>query len=204
MKTLSRTFTVAGFATLLTAFVGATAAQAASSAILPDEGTLLGDGAGVSISVDFDCDAGWSANVWVEAAQRTSGDKVATGMGYSTTVDCAAGEESVDVVLLAGAGAALTVIAVAFPVWYFNRKMRTVYKAIRDRLGDLSAKLQENLSGMLIIKAFARVLYRVQTSPRYKADQRHQYERNQHLYKGEALLRVPFRHHRNLDIRPSS
>jgi hypothetical protein len=101
MKTLSRTFTVAGFATLLTAFVGATAAQAATSATLPDEGTLLGDGAGVSLSVDFDCDAGWSANVWVEAAQRTGGDKVATGMGYSTTVECADGEESVDVVLLA-------------------------------------------------------------------------------------------------------
>lgn len=101
MKTLSRTFTVAGFATLLTAFVGATAAQAATSVTLPDEGTLLGDGAGVSVSASFDCEAGWSANVWVEAAQRTNGDKVATGMGYSETVDCMAGEESVDVVLLA-------------------------------------------------------------------------------------------------------
>jgi hypothetical protein len=101
MKTLSRTFTVAGFATLLTAFVGATAAQAATSVTLPDEGTLLGDGAGVSVSASFDCEAGWSANVWIEAAQRTDGDKVATGMGYSETVDCMAGEESVDVVLLA-------------------------------------------------------------------------------------------------------
>lgn len=101
MKTLSRTFTVAGFATLLTAFVGATAAQAATSATLPDGGTLLGDGAGVSVSATFDCEAGWSANVWIEAAQRTRGDKVATGMGYSETVDCAAGAESVDVVLLA-------------------------------------------------------------------------------------------------------
>jgi hypothetical protein len=100
MKTLARTSTVAGFATLLTAFVGATAAQAAT-VTLPDEGTLLGDGAGVSVSVEFDCDAGWSGNVWVEAAQVVQGDRLATGMGYSDTVDCADGMESVDVVLLA-------------------------------------------------------------------------------------------------------
>ena len=73
----------------------------ATSATLPDGGTLLGDGAGVSVSASFDCEAGWSANVWVEAAQRTQGNRVATGMGYSETVECAAGAESVDVVLLA-------------------------------------------------------------------------------------------------------
>ncbi len=100
MKTLSRTFTVAGFATVLTALVGATAAQAAS-VTLPGEGTLLGDGAGVSVSVSFDCDADWTANVFIEAAQKARGDGVATGMGYSESVDCASGTETLDVVLLA-------------------------------------------------------------------------------------------------------
>jgi hypothetical protein len=100
MKTLARTSTVAGFATLLTAFVGATAAQAAT-VTLPDDGTLLGDGAGVSVSVEFDCDAGWTGSVWVEAAQVVQGDRLATGMGYSDSVDCDGGTESVDVVLLA-------------------------------------------------------------------------------------------------------
>lgn len=101
MKTLSRTCTVAGLATVLTAFVGATAAQAAS-ATLPDDGTLLADGAGVSVSVSFDCEADWTANVFVEAAQTVNRDRVATGMGFSENVECEAGEESVDVVILAG------------------------------------------------------------------------------------------------------
>jgi hypothetical protein len=100
MKTLSRMFTVAGFATLLTAFVGATAAQAAS-VTLPEDGTLLGDGAGVTVSVSFDCEADWSGSVFIEAAQRSEGNRVATGLGYSDLVDCADGTESVDVVLLA-------------------------------------------------------------------------------------------------------
>jgi hypothetical protein len=100
MKTLSRTLTVAGFATVLTAFVGATAAQAAS-VTLPGEGTLLGDGAGVTVSVTFDCDDDWTANVFIEAAQKAGGDGVATGMGYSESVDCANGTETLDVVLLA-------------------------------------------------------------------------------------------------------
>lgn len=100
MKTLSRTCTVAGFATLVTAFAGATAAHAAS-VTLPADGTLLGDGAGVSVSVSFECDADWVANVWVEAAQRVHGNRVATGMGYSESVDCSDGTGSVDVVLLA-------------------------------------------------------------------------------------------------------
>ncbi|MDI3329135.1 MAG: hypothetical protein QJR09_00165 [Micrococcus sp.] len=100
MKTLSRTCTVAGLATVLTAFAGATAAQAAT-VTLPDEGTLLADGAGISVSVSFDCDSDWTGSVWIEAAQVVEGHRLATGAGYSDSVDCGDGEESVDVVLLA-------------------------------------------------------------------------------------------------------
>ncbi|MCS7224361.1 MAG: ABC transporter ATP-binding protein/permease, partial [Armatimonadetes bacterium] len=48
---------------------------------------------------------------------------------------------------------------VALMVWFFNIRIRGLYRRIRDRLGDLSAKLQENLVGMIVIKAFARELH---------------------------------------------
>ncbi|HEY4614453.1 MAG TPA: hypothetical protein VIG75_03225 [Citricoccus sp.] len=103
MKTLSRTLTVAGMATVLTAFAGATAAQAATTTELPASGTLLGGGAGVSVTVDVDCEAGWTGSVWVEAAQVVDGNRLATGMGYSDSVECTGEVESLEVVILAGA-----------------------------------------------------------------------------------------------------
>lgn len=51
---------------------------------------------------------------------------------------------------------------VALLVWLFNARIRGLYRRIRDRLGDVSAKLQENLLGILIIKAFAHELYELQ------------------------------------------
>lgn len=53
----------------------------------------------------------------------------------------------------------LPLAVVAVMVWFFNLRVKGLYRAIRDRLGDLSAKLQENLLGVLIIKAFAREAY---------------------------------------------
>ena len=41
-------------------------------------------------------------------------------------------------------------------IYRFNRRIRPIYRAARDRLGDVSAKVQENLLGMLVIKAFTR------------------------------------------------
>ena len=38
----------------------------------------------------------------------------------------------------------------------FNRKVKGVYKAAREKLGGVTAKLQDDLSGIRIIKAFAR------------------------------------------------
>ncbi|MCZ7646706.1 MAG: ABC transporter ATP-binding protein/permease [Planctomycetota bacterium] len=45
---------------------------------------------------------------------------------------------------------------VAAMVWYFNLKVKGLYRRVRDRLGDLSALLQEHLAGIAVIKAFAR------------------------------------------------
>ncbi|HTW93527.1 MAG TPA: ABC transporter transmembrane domain-containing protein, partial [Tepidisphaeraceae bacterium] len=38
----------------------------------------------------------------------------------------------------------------------FNRKVRPIYRAARDREGDVSTRLQENLSGITVIKIFGR------------------------------------------------
>ena len=47
-------------------------------------------------------------------------------------------------------------VLVALSIWIFNKKVGGLYRRIRDRLGNLSAKLQENILGMLVIKVFGR------------------------------------------------
>jgi ABC-type multidrug transport system fused ATPase/permease subunit len=50
----------------------------------------------------------------------------------------------------------LPVFAVAVSMTYYNTRIRPLYRAIRDRLGDISARLTENLNGIHVIKAFAK------------------------------------------------
>ncbi len=38
----------------------------------------------------------------------------------------------------------------------FNRKVASIYKAARERAGDVSTRLQENLAGVVVIKIFGR------------------------------------------------
>lgn len=38
----------------------------------------------------------------------------------------------------------------------FSRKVRPIYRKVRERLAEINAKVQENLSGIRVIKAFAR------------------------------------------------
>ena len=47
-------------------------------------------------------------------------------------------------------------VLVALAIWIFNKKVGVLYRSIRDRLGNLSGKLQENILGMLVIKVFGR------------------------------------------------
>src|SRR6185437_3163495 len=39
---------------------------------------------------------------------------------------------------------------------YFNARIKTIYTAARQRLGDVTTRLQENLSGVVVIKIFGR------------------------------------------------
>jgi ABC-type multidrug transport system fused ATPase/permease subunit len=48
----------------------------------------------------------------------------------------------------------------------FNARVKPIYKAARERLGDVGARLQENLAGLPLIKAFAREPYE---SERFRA-----------------------------------
>jgi len=48
----------------------------------------------------------------------------------------------------------LPVIAVALRV--FNQRVRPVYRQVRARLGDINARLQDNLAGIRVVQAFGR------------------------------------------------
>ena len=50
----------------------------------------------------------------------------------------------------------LPILLVGVLVALFNVRVKTIYRAARDRLGDVGARLQENLAGMVVIKAFAK------------------------------------------------
>lgn len=46
------------------------------------------------------------------------------------------------------------VLAVALRV--FNQRVRPIYRHVRDRLGDINARLQDNISGIRVIQAFGQ------------------------------------------------
>jgi ATP-binding cassette subfamily B protein len=50
----------------------------------------------------------------------------------------------------------LPMVAVLFMLIVFNRKVRPIYMAARARAGDVNTRLQENLSGVTVIKIFGR------------------------------------------------
>jgi ATP-binding cassette, subfamily B, bacterial len=53
----------------------------------------------------------------------------------------------------------LPVIAVFFLTRFFNVRVKALYRETRDRLGEVNARLQENLTGLTLIKAFAKERY---------------------------------------------
>ncbi len=50
----------------------------------------------------------------------------------------------------------LPVPVLAVSMRYFNTRIRPVYRRVRRRLGDINAQLQDNLSGIRVIQAFAQ------------------------------------------------
>jgi ABC-type multidrug transport system fused ATPase/permease subunit len=56
----------------------------------------------------------------------------------------------------------LPMIVVGMLLFRFNRQVRPVYRAARERLGDISARLADNLGGIRVIQSFARERYESQ------------------------------------------
>jgi ABC-type multidrug transport system fused ATPase/permease subunit len=54
-----------------------------------------------------------------------------------------------------GAVTIAPILVVWLLVRVFNVRVKQLYRAARDRLGDVSARLQENLLGLIVVKAFA-------------------------------------------------
>ncbi|MBA3470316.1 MAG: ABC transporter ATP-binding protein [Herpetosiphonaceae bacterium] len=50
----------------------------------------------------------------------------------------------------------LPMIAVGILLWRYNQRVRPVYRAARQHLGGLSAKIADNLAGIRVIQAFAQ------------------------------------------------
>jgi ABC-type multidrug transport system fused ATPase/permease subunit len=56
---------------------------------------------------------------------------------------------------------------------WFNTRIRPVYRQVRARLGDINAKLQDNLAGIRVIQAFGR---EDATMEHFTAESQHYYE----------------------------
>ncbi len=91
---------------------------------------------------------------------------------------------AVDLLRLVGASAVLLALdrqlalavliplpVMAFGLRLFNQRARPIYRRVRDRLGDINARLQDNLAGIRVIQAFgqeeAELAHFRDTSERY-------------------------------------
>ena len=53
----------------------------------------------------------------------------------------------------------LPIVVVFFLTRFFNVRVKALYRQTRDRLGEVNARLQENLTGLTLIKSFAKERY---------------------------------------------
>jgi ABC-type multidrug transport system fused ATPase/permease subunit len=58
-----------------------------------------------------------------------------------------------------GLATLMPIVAVFFLTRFFNTRVKALYRQARDRLGEVNARLQENLTGLTLIKAFAKERY---------------------------------------------
>ncbi|NKX50881.1 hypothetical protein HER39_09940 [Arthrobacter deserti] len=99
---------LAGFATALGLLFGAAPGAAAAAADptieLPDSGDLLADGAGASVTVTFQCEAGQSYNMFVELSQAVGEGRTASGAGFAGPGTCTGNAQTEELLVLAGGG----------------------------------------------------------------------------------------------------
>lgn len=69
-----------------------------------------------------------------------------------------------------GAITLMPLAVVALLTWFFNSRVKALYRRIRDRLGALSAHVQEHLQGIAVIKAFAQEEFEIAHFERHNRD----------------------------------
>jgi ATP-binding cassette subfamily B protein len=52
--------------------------------------------------------------------------------------------------------------SVGLLIFFFNQRVKGLYRQVRDRLGDVTAQLSEVISGVALVKAFAREGYEIE------------------------------------------
>jgi ABC-type multidrug transport system fused ATPase/permease subunit len=73
-------------------------------------------------------------------------------------------------------------IIVYFLLRVFNKRVRPIYKAARDAAGNVSTRLQENLSGIVVIKIFGR-----------EKQEANRFRRETEIYYGEQIRSIKAR-----------
>jgi ABC-type multidrug transport system fused ATPase/permease subunit len=81
-------------------------------------------------------------------------------------------------------------IVVYFLLRYFNAKIKPIYLAARERMGDVSTRLQENLSGVVVIKIFGREKEEAQ---RFRTATDSYYREQLHAINSRSLFFLPIR-----------
>jgi ATP-binding cassette, subfamily B, bacterial len=69
--------------------------------------------------------------------------------------------------------------------FYFNRKMHAAYKINRERIGDLNAQVEDNLSGIRVVKSFANEKIE---KIKFTRENNHFLESRKDIYKNEAYF----------------
>jgi ABC-type multidrug transport system fused ATPase/permease subunit len=61
-----------------------------------------------------------------------------------------------------GTATLVPLMLVGFLIYRFNDRVKALFRRIRDRLGEVTAQLQESFAGMVVIKAFGRDAYELE------------------------------------------
>jgi ATP-binding cassette, subfamily B, multidrug efflux pump len=81
--------------------------------------------------------------------------------------------------------ALMAVPVIAGLVQFFGARIHTRFKAVQDKFGDISARVQENLAGVRVVRAFGQEQREIAS---FKAENREYVERNRSLIKLTATF----------------
>jgi ATP-binding cassette subfamily B protein len=75
---------------------------------------------------------------------------------------------------------------------YFNKRLHAAFKAYRERIGDVNAQVEDNLSGIRVVKSFANeeaeIIKFAHENNRFLESRKNGYKMESYLYQGVGLL----------------